>query len=619
MAASVFATDQSFETGSALRNIQVNPGGLSDSPTDEDSVGFKPYVRALAWFLMSEKTVAPLTISIEAPWGSGKSSFMLQLEKAIANVAADQVKRWESIGAGPKPETVSIRFNAWRNDKDEALWAAFAITFLRQLTRRIPFWRKVIGNLLLLWSRLDRGAARWQLFQLTLFALATAALAVIAVIYFKNPGIAESEKVAPVAGASVVALLATAWTAAKKVRDIFGSPLSADLTRLRRNPRYQDKLAFIDRFQDDFSNIIHCYAGTKGRIFVFIDDLDRCDVPRAADLMQAINLLLSTDQANLYFILGIDREMVAAGLAAKHEKILPYLAANRTAANSPPIARGGVEYGYSFLEKFVQVPFRVPVIQNIENLVASLTGPEAVSRNPDQEPDRESESAAFEIVAGSDPEGFDKIVADMAKIFEFNPRRVKQFVSVLRLRVMIALSTNILRLPGRPGSGSQLTLAQLGAFTALLLRWPQLIGDLLANPDALNDLAEQRNVSASRWKDEPGLLEMLTDVGDYSLVDVDLRPLLLVMPDTYGRGLGDSTSSQPSPQAPNPPSESVVSAAGKSSAQGATASRYPADKPMDVGERLPEEERPVSFSRFMAQQDSERQPRRKRRVALKKK
>ena len=97
MAASVFATDQSFETGSALRNIQVNPGGLSDSPTDEDSVGFKPYVRALAWFLMSEKTVAPLTISIEAPWGSGKSSFMLQLEKAIANVAADQVKRWESI------------------------------------------------------------------------------------------------------------------------------------------------------------------------------------------------------------------------------------------------------------------------------------------------------------------------------------------------------------------------------------------------------------------------------------------------------------------------------------------------------------------------------------------
>ena len=126
-----------------------------------------------------------------------------------------------------------------------------------------------------------------------------------------------------------MALLATAWTAATKVRDIFGSPLSADLTRLRRNPRYQDKLAFIDRFQDDFSNIIHCYAGTKGRIFVFIDDLDRCDVPRAADLMQAINLLLSTDQANLYFILGIDREMVAAGLAAKHEKILPYLAANR--------------------------------------------------------------------------------------------------------------------------------------------------------------------------------------------------------------------------------------------------------------------------------------------------
>jgi hypothetical protein len=60
--------------------------------------------------------------------------------------------------------------------------------------------------------------------------------------------------------------------------------------------------------------------------------------------MQAINLLLSADLANMYFVLGIHREMVAAGLAAKHEKILPYLAANGTRANGTGTARVGIEY-----------------------------------------------------------------------------------------------------------------------------------------------------------------------------------------------------------------------------------------------------------------------------------
>jgi hypothetical protein len=28
------------------------------------------------------------------------------------------------------------------------------------------------------------------------------------------------------------------------------------------------------------------------RVYVFVDDLDRCEVPKAAELMQALNLLI---------------------------------------------------------------------------------------------------------------------------------------------------------------------------------------------------------------------------------------------------------------------------------------------------------------------------------------
>src|SRR5205085_10758027 len=64
-----------------------------DQPTSEDSIGFTPYVNAIAEFLSNEKTKAPLTLSIEGEWGSGKSSFMLQLEKELLNRIAPRKRR----------------------------------------------------------------------------------------------------------------------------------------------------------------------------------------------------------------------------------------------------------------------------------------------------------------------------------------------------------------------------------------------------------------------------------------------------------------------------------------------------------------------------------------------
>ena len=48
----------------------------------------------------------------------------------------------------------------------------------------------------------------------------------------------------------------------------------------------------IDKLHEDFERIVKCYAHGK-KLFVFIDDLDRCDVPKSAEMMQAVNLLLS--------------------------------------------------------------------------------------------------------------------------------------------------------------------------------------------------------------------------------------------------------------------------------------------------------------------------------------
>ena len=49
-------------------------GSTSDLPTDIDTLGFDVYVDSIAEYLIDSHTNAPLTLSIEGPWGAGKST-----------------------------------------------------------------------------------------------------------------------------------------------------------------------------------------------------------------------------------------------------------------------------------------------------------------------------------------------------------------------------------------------------------------------------------------------------------------------------------------------------------------------------------------------------------------
>ena len=98
-----------------------------------------------------------------------------------------------------------------------------------------------------------------------------------------------------------------------------------DLTQYLESPDYDKQVAFIEKFHDDFSKIVRAYAGKDEKVYVFIDDLDRCELGKSADLLQALNLMISNDP-NIIFILGMDREKVAAAITFRQKQILPYLA-----------------------------------------------------------------------------------------------------------------------------------------------------------------------------------------------------------------------------------------------------------------------------------------------------
>jgi hypothetical protein len=106
----------------------------------------------------------------------------------------------------------------------------------------------------------------------------------------------------------------------KQLKKMIGDP-KKELVQYLKSPNYESQVAFIEKFHQDFKKVVDAYVGND-KVYVFIDDLDRCELPKSAELMQALNLMISEDPS-IIFILGMDREKVAAGLAVKYEKLLP--------------------------------------------------------------------------------------------------------------------------------------------------------------------------------------------------------------------------------------------------------------------------------------------------------
>lgn len=556
----------------------VRPSSLSDSPTDLDGLGFNPYVNAVAGFLAHPDTKAPLTLSVEGGWGSGKSSFMMQLRK--------QLRSWGGY---------TIWFNAWRHEKEDELWAAFALQFTEQLASQVAWYKRPFlhGRLAIL--RFDWRRGWWEL--LRVIALAAIFIFISVTMYgaaFKpssplyglwHPENKPAEARAPatpttsqdakkdnapdlkdflplllkVGGPASLILLF--FAIAKKIADTIGNPLHNELTRFMRDPHFEGKSAFIDQFHHDFSRLVQIYLGNN-RVFVFVDDLDRCDVPKAADLMQALNLLIS-DSAPVFYILGLDREKIAAGLASKYDKLLPYLA---KANLNEPDRTAAVEFGFSYLEKFIQIPFLLPKIAgtNVNAFLKTLSAASAGSaaNPPQQEP--QSSDSSLRIQLSVDSPHVEQIVTMVAPALEYNPRRIKQFINLFRLRALLAGQTGLLGASTDPGTFDPLSLEQLGKLVAIELRWPMLLSDLEAEPSLLRSLQNPQNSDAptqpppasSRllfWTSKTLLRQLIlfphTDFSPsmepaFRLDRIDLQRLFQVSPLIPGRGSLESPYSR---------------------------------------------------------------------------
>jgi formylglycine-generating enzyme required for sulfatase activity len=317
---------------------------LTDLPTDEDALDFTPYVRTLANVIRSPNTATPLTIGVFGTWGSGKTSLMQMVQKHL-------------------PEDFqTIWFDAWKYDKEEALWRALLLHVLSavrsvveaqepegkeaeeakesalnalsdleaSLYRAVE--REELGNLQVNWQELLKGSVE------------TALHVGIALV----PGLRIAQAVMEGAGK-------------KATSDDPGTLLKA--VERAKTKIYSEQLQSLEQFQRKFQWLIGEYLPPQGKLVVFIDDLDRCMPEKAIEVLEAIKLFL--DVEGCVFLLGLDQDVVARGVELKYREL--------GLVEEGDKKKRFVIDGTRYLEKIIQLPFQIPPIER-EDMASFVNG-----------------------------------------------------------------------------------------------------------------------------------------------------------------------------------------------------------------------------------------------------
>lgn len=326
---------QYFGDGPA-RDIQVNDlAPTHDAPSHNPKLGFPEIAKELCSTIESvrrdalKKGVdANITIGLFGPWGSGKSTLMGALEKALLSVDSD------------KACYVIIPVNAWKWDGSKSLHAHMLDTLRNVMGKELEeATRKKSG-----WAAYYWGFLKWLknscLPYLPLFLFIFGIMALLFEIGWED--ILQGEFKG--AFASISATAPTIATVLAVISTITKGTLQKWL-----NDLFQSRVVTVSdqqRLAQTYADISEIGKQTGHTLAFFIDDLDRCTPDRVAEFVESIHNLTT---AGCVTVVACDEEFVSAALNAKYERIV---------AHHPD----GIGFGRSFLEKIVQVGFRMPAL-----------------------------------------------------------------------------------------------------------------------------------------------------------------------------------------------------------------------------------------------------------------
>ncbi|MCX7099434.1 MAG: P-loop NTPase fold protein [Methylococcales bacterium] len=225
----------------------------NDTPTDTDGLSQQDFIDGIAGII--KDCTPPKGIAINGYWGTGKTSSLLQLYKALTTVSRGSKIPKES-------PVIPVWFEAWRYQHE----ALPIVALLYEIRSTFNLWNKVLE---------------------------------------------QSGKVAAITALGVLGAFDETIKAASGG---VASPKLGKLSKIGANyeqQRYQNPLASQDISQL-LEQAIATALGNKPKLVIFIDDLDRCHPEAALKLLEGIKVYLNLK--NCVIVFAIDQRQIERGL-----------------------------------------------------------------------------------------------------------------------------------------------------------------------------------------------------------------------------------------------------------------------------------------------------------------
>jgi len=306
---------------------------LADNETKVDLLNNEP-IAATVVQLLRNCPDTPVTIGIHGDWGAGKSSVLEMIEAALDN----------------HKEILCLKFSGWRFQGFEDAKIALIEGIVTGLIDKRPALKKTSDAVKSIFRRIDwlKIAKRAGGLAFTAYTGIPSADQIQAVVFraqdfLSDPDRAESE--------------------ASGVIDELRSLLKPE-TETKNVPEE------VAEFRKDFERLLT--EAKVDQLIVLIDDLDRCLPDTAIETLEAIRLFLFTSRTA--FVVAADEAMIEYAVR-KHFPDFPNPSGPQT-------------YARNYLEKLIQVPFRIPALGETETRIyvtLLLIGNEIGEDDPDFE------------------------------------------------------------------------------------------------------------------------------------------------------------------------------------------------------------------------------------------
>ncbi len=294
---------------------------------------------------MIQDADTPLTVGVFGEWGSGKTSLMRMVRDKL-----DPPKQRDTETG----DVVTVWFEAWKFAREDVVWRALLMHTLTELRRRVQADEVAAHLFDHLEARVyeDVDYTETGQLRLDLKKLATGTIEVGSGLVPFGPALAGLVKGA---GKLVGGKDDEKSSADGAKLDANGVNKLLDSVRRERIEVHKRRIQYTEEFQREFERLVHEHVcdgndASKKRLVVFIDDLDRCLPKKVIQVFEAIKLFLEVK--NTVFVVGVASEVVHRGI----ERWYGFKPGDL-------VDDGGKAFsGTDYLEKIIQLPFRLPTI-----------------------------------------------------------------------------------------------------------------------------------------------------------------------------------------------------------------------------------------------------------------